>query len=259
MHSSKYDDATLMAYADGELESPLRDEIEKALAQDAALAQRVRRFSETAVLTREAYEEELKQPVPDALMAAVQAAIARHEPAASEAKPAAGARQASGWWQWLSGWMPAPAAMAASLVVGVLAGYAVVALRDGGDAPAPGGVVFDGREAARIASALSGSATGDSVQDAAGSVVIMHSVRDSRGNLCREFRLERTAGDAVAGVACRENKAWSIAFAQRAPAAQSGFSPASSTPALDAYLSTIGASTALSAEEESRALAEREP
>ena len=56
-------------------------------------------------------------------------------------------------------------------------------------------------------------------------------------------------------VACNAAGEWLISFAVSAPGDAGGYAPASSTEALDAYLSAIEAGEPLSAEEEAAALA----
>jgi len=65
-----YDDETLMAYADGELDAALTAEISAAMETDPVLAQRVERHRALRTQVAGAYATVLEQPVPERLLAA---------------------------------------------------------------------------------------------------------------------------------------------------------------------------------------------
>src|SRR4051812_1019476 len=60
----------LVAYVDGELDERQRGEVETWLAADAALRDRVARLGESASLIRAAFDETLREPLPERLIAA---------------------------------------------------------------------------------------------------------------------------------------------------------------------------------------------
>jgi anti-sigma factor RsiW len=68
---ARFDDETLMAYADGALDAPAAQRVAKATRADAALAARVETFRRTAALARAALAPVVDEPVPARLVAAV--------------------------------------------------------------------------------------------------------------------------------------------------------------------------------------------
>jgi anti-sigma factor RsiW len=92
------DDETLMAYADGHLPLMEAKRIEAAMAQDAVLAARVARFRAVRRALRAAYDDVVKEPVPDHLRALI-GDLATNEPA--EPQPVQTQSSVSGpmrWW-----------------------------------------------------------------------------------------------------------------------------------------------------------------
>ncbi len=71
-------DEQLMAYVDGELDADARAQIEAAMVSDAELARRVARQQRLREKLRAAFDEVLREPVPDRLLAA-----ARNAPGAA--------------------------------------------------------------------------------------------------------------------------------------------------------------------------------
>ena len=65
-----YDDETLMAYVDGELDAARRAEIAAALARDPGLARRIESQRVLRARVSDAFAPVLEQPVPEALRAA---------------------------------------------------------------------------------------------------------------------------------------------------------------------------------------------
>jgi anti-sigma factor RsiW len=63
-------DEQLVAYLDGELDEAERAEIADQLEHDAELAARAQRLSESAALLRAAFDEVLREPLPERLIAA---------------------------------------------------------------------------------------------------------------------------------------------------------------------------------------------
>jgi len=120
-------DELLVAYLDGELDERRAAEVEDWLDRDPALRERVALLGESAALIKAAFDEDLREPVPDRLIAA-----ARGETLAAAQSPAAEAEnvvqfRAKGkpkpplhmrWWVTI----PAAASLF-GLVVGAGAGY----------------------------------------------------------------------------------------------------------------------------------------
>ncbi|MGB8182963.1 MAG: NepR family anti-sigma factor, partial [Stellaceae bacterium] len=63
-------DETLIAYLDGELDEPDTLEVIRALACDERLQAHAERLNASARLIRAAYDDVLREPVPDRLIAA---------------------------------------------------------------------------------------------------------------------------------------------------------------------------------------------
>jgi len=193
------DDETLMAYADGEL-SPLEAKrIEVAMAEDKVLAARVARFRAVRRALRTAYDSVAAEPVPERLRALL-GDVASHEPA-EDRKPTVTnlstvreerAARAFG--------PPAWAAMAASLVVGVLAGGTLLSQR--GPFVGEPGNLYAGADLTRVLDTQLASAP----ENANAPTRIGVTFRNRDGDICRTF----TQGNAVSGLACRDNRRWAV-------------------------------------------------
>ncbi len=175
-----YSDDTLMAYADGELEPAERAAIEQAMRTDPAIAATVERHRALRADVAAAFAGILDEPVP-----------ARLQPPAPVVSLAV-ERDKRRRWSW-----PEWGALAATLVVGVLAGRMI----PGGGGPAIAGngnqVVAQGELAAALDRQVGGKAEG------AVKVGVSFAARD--GAYCRGFVM-----GASAGLACREGGQWKI-------------------------------------------------
>jgi len=175
-----YSDDTLMAYADGELEPAERAAIEQAMRTDPAIAATVERHRALRADVAAAFAGILDEPVP-----------ARLQPPAPVVSLAV-ERDKRRRWSW-----PEWGALAATLVVGVLAGRMI----PGGGGPAIAGngnqVVAQGELAAALDRQVGGKAEG------AVKVGVSFAARD--GAYCRGFVM-----GAAAGLACREGGQWKI-------------------------------------------------
>ncbi|EKF60490.1 putative transmembrane anti-sigma factor [Agrobacterium albertimagni AOL15] len=252
-------DEMLMAFADGELAPAEQEEIEKALAEDDELAERLAVFMDTRHELAATMKPLIDVPVPAALEASLTAAIATArqaqatpqtsskaaEPHTIETvvplRPRASSPSAarSTGSAISSPWGMALAASFVGIVVG-LGGF----LLGQSTGVAPDGANLALNEA--LETLPSGAdrdvpATGESLH-------MIASFRDAEGHLCREY--ERKAANAVTmAVACHGPAGWQTRFALTNPVAE-GYVPASTTDTLDAFLSGIGAGAPLSPEEE---------
>lgn len=190
-----FSDEILMAYADGELEPALRDEVEQAMRGDPAVAAAVERHRALRADVFAAFAGVLDEPVP-----------ARLQPHATagghvrvDALLAARATPLPARWSW-----PQWGAMAASLVVGVLAGALGWQGTHGGASPASfarqdGALVAQGE----VARALSRQLASEQGEKADIRVGVSFQAKD--GSYCRSFTLGATGG-----LACRSGGQWRV-------------------------------------------------
>ena len=237
-----FDDETLMAFADGELDGAQSLALEEALARDEALAERLAVFLDSRQMVGDALKPLIDEPVPEALRASVRQMVEK-----AQRKPPSGdnvvsfrpKQQQPTARRWL---MPVAASVVAA-ITGVI-GFSLGRM----DPSAPD-------LGADIAAALDREASGRDVALPASSTVlhVVASFRDERGELCREYELKQPESSTLI-VACRQNGTWATRLALTTPQAD-GYVPASSQETIDAYLSSIEAGAPLSPEEERAILA----
>jgi hypothetical protein len=184
------DDDKLVAYADGELEPAERAEIERAMASDAKLRERVTEHQRLRARLSASFDGALDEPVPERLLAAARGPTRRGEIVDLASQRAARWPAARQW-----------GAMAASLAAGLLIGIGVM------NAQAPLiAVTGDGMSAH---GALARALDTQLASDEAGAVRIGLSFRAQDGGYCRTFDLiERN----TAGLACRSGDGWNVAM-----------------------------------------------
>lgn len=256
MSQQPFDDATLMAYADGELDQETVIRLEAALANDADLRQRVAMFRKTRQLAKDAVRAAYDAPVPEALQQKVESLVkqdAEHssEPARDNVVPFAAAGKPSTAAPPRSRFA-LPMAASIALVVGLLGGLAINRLAV--DSGAPVEIAILQQEG--LADALGRVASGATAQLGGGDdrFRAIASFKDDGGAFCREFEVDQQDRTTLVAVACRQERKWNVQFAVVAGSSAEGYAPASSLEALDAYLSSIGASETLSADEEQQEL-----
>jgi hypothetical protein len=245
MTKQNFDDETLMAFADGELDEARTLAIEEALATDDALAERLAVFMDSRQLVG-ALKPLIDEPVPDALLASVRKmaedAQMRQTPLQDNVLAFRPRPQADAGVRMSPRWLAPLAASVVALITGVV-GFAI---GQSGSA--------SNESASAIAAALDREASGkDVVLGASGSVLhLVSTFHAEDGQLCREYEL-RDAASRTLTVACRLEGAWATRLALTTPVSE-GYAPASSQETVDSYLATIHAGTPLSGEEENRAL-----
>lgn len=192
-----YDDETLMAYADGELDEPTRAEISKAIEQDAELARRVAQHRALRAEVAGAFATVIDQPVPDRLRDAARAS--RSQDPATRGNvvqfPAQTSRPPARPWrarEWL--------AVAASMVLGFF--VAGKLLPEGGEVETRLNALVARGE---LTSALDAQLASNQAPDSA--VHIGLTFRDQQGAYCRTF-ISRSMS--TAGLACRRGDDWRI-------------------------------------------------
>ncbi len=219
-----FDDATLMAYVDGELDAATRASIAAACAADASLAARVEAQRELRRRVAAAYGPVLDQAVPErlaSLLATPTARVVEIDKARLRDKWRAAA------WQWRN-W----GAMAACLLLGIWLGRLWVAGEEANWVLTAAGQ-WQARGA--LAGALDESRSGSAAPAA---VALALSFVDRDGRYCRSFRLHEAA---VAGLACRSGDDWRIELLTRAPAVPSTGLRMAATPLPEPLLRQIDA------------------
>lgn len=262
-----WDDAQLMAWADGLLPPEEAAALEAAIEHDAALAHRAALMLPTRALVREAYDAQLAaEPVPAALHDAVQAMVAqdrarRAQTAQPQPAPTPRGRTAAttGWREALARLFTGfalPGAIAASVVFGGL-GYVIG--QSAAPTPATGTLLAAGSSAApALAALLDRLPSGEEARLDGAALGLVASFRDAQGRFCRDFSLTQADAARLEGVACRTpDGAWRVDYAALAPADNAAYTPAGPGSALDAYLAAIGAGQPLDDQAE-RALLKRE-
>ncbi len=192
-------DETLMAFADGELDTAAAAAVEAALHDDPRLAARVAEHRALRARVQAAFTEELAELVPrrlvDTAMRAQSAAV--DAPKIVPIDAARKRRERS----WRRAPLP-PLAMAASLALGIGIGFVAW------HSPVPilgenaqGALMADGSLARALSDQLAGPG-------AAGGVDIGLSFLSKSGSYCRTFRIAKAL--APAGLACRSGTDWRI-------------------------------------------------
>jgi len=165
----------IIAHVDGELSGAEAQRFAAEMAADPALAAAVARHRSLAARVNGAYAPVLDEPIPPRLLAVAGAANDRGRP-----------RRLAPW-----------AAIAASLVVGVVAGR--LALPGQGPLASDHGTLM---ARGQLASALSTELAGQP-----GVVKVGLTLKTADGRYCRTFE---SAADRLAGLACRQDGRWDV-------------------------------------------------
>ncbi|MHB8812910.1 MAG: anti-sigma factor family protein [Steroidobacteraceae bacterium] len=191
-----FPDEVLMAYADDELDARTRAAVEAAMVSDPEIARRVARHKALRSRFRSAFDKVLDEPVPTRLLKVMHGAPA--DSRENNIVPMRGrqARRARHW-SW-----PQWTAVAASLIVGVIAGRLALVRFPGPIVMRDGQVLASGA----LADALSNQLAAD--QSTANPVRIGVSFRSKSGQYCRTFDL--ASPGALAGLACRAAGEWRV-------------------------------------------------
>jgi hypothetical protein len=204
-------DETLMAYADGELDAATRSEVERAMQHDPALAERVRQHRGLRANVFAAFAPIAEEAVPPRLQAVTQTGkVIEMDAVRSDRRAAANAPRWS---------MPGWGAIAATLVLGVLAGsFGLKSVQ--GDPQVASGTDGALRAQGQLAEALGAQLAGAG----SGQVKLGISFVARDGNYCRSFMM-----GVAAGLACKDGTQWKIpVLAQAAPAADGAYRQAGS-------------------------------
>ncbi len=206
-----FSEETLMAYADGELDAEMRAAVEGKMAADPDLARRVAQHLLLARKIGAAFDPVLREAVPDRLKDTAAGTPDATVSVTADtgtvidlsrvrtAKPALPARTWS-WPQW--------SAIAASLVVGVLAGRIVLQDRSPLQlAMEVDGFVAHGALERALSTQLASTQAGDTP------IRIGISFLSKSGEYCRTFSLE----NGFAGLGCKAGPDWHLEVVARSP------------------------------------------
>lgn len=192
-----FDEATIMAYVDGECDAVTVKRIEKAIETDPALAKRIEKEHALRKKLSAHYDPVAEEAVPDRLAAMLAASAASNVDSSFTARQTEknlGKRQrrSMGIAQW--------GAMAATLALGVVVGQ--YGLGGGSDAPFAqqgGALVASGPLEDALETQLASAQTDDR------DFRIGLTFRAKAGNICRSF-----TGESVSGIGCREGQQWKM-------------------------------------------------
>jgi len=257
MSQMTFDDETLMAFADGELDEVTAKRVARAALEDTDVAARVAMFRSSRTLVSGAMKP-LDEAVPAGLSLSVAAMIERDREArardasVSSAYPvnvvSLGDRrtQRSRAPAWL---MP----MAAMLVlaIGGAGGY-FFGSSLGPQVP----VEFASIDDPDIIQALSEIPSGKAmdVPGTGRTIEPVLSFRLEDGTLCREYTLKGPDAKGVVSIACLEQDRWTTHLLMAATRPEEGFVPAGSAETIDAYLASIHAGSPLDGDAEDAVL-----
>ena len=238
-----FSDETVMAYADGELDAATRAAVEAAAASDPKLAQRIARHQALRQRLRSSFDPVLEEPLPERLVATARGLSSETRGAVVPLRRAAAAR-----WS-----LPQWAALAASLIVGLLLGPWL--MRGTQHAPivtSGGSLLAQGSLAHALSEQLASN------QSATAPVQIGVSFRSHSGAYCRTFALRESS--ALAGLACYEHDRWQVealATTSESEAAVGGYRTAASAlpPAIAGTLDALIAGEPLDVRAEAAARA----
>lgn len=208
-----FSDATLMAFADGELDVATCRAIEQAMRQDPAIAQRVAEHQALRAHVSAAFTPvpgeaarliaPLLQTAPPRGGVVIQLSAVRASKGQAPAVPVRSAPR----WSW-----PEWGALAVTLVLGLAAGRFALPLFEG-ESPVAMVNIAPGSGGALIAQGkLAGALTQASAGPAGSGVRIGLSFVSNQGNYCRSFALAGALPKPpMAGLACRSGHGWRIA------------------------------------------------
>jgi hypothetical protein len=227
------DDDRLMALADGEIDGDEAARLHAAIKSDPALAERYAFYAQTAGWAKMAARSDPAATVSPDLEARVRALAATTPPETGNVVPL---RRAAPRWQ--------PMALAASLalMVGLSAGMFLAP-----GAPETGAPLLSAAVQERLNTLPSGAEV--ALPDGR-RLSVVASFTDGAGAFCREYETAAEGGQGHVGIACRDGAAWSLRFAVATASQTTGYAPASSLDALDAFYAGAGASEPLSEEAE---------
>ena len=255
MINPEFDDETLVAFADGELNELARARVARAIAADPDIAARAEQFRLSRARVANSLKPLADNAVPPGLKLSVEAMIERDAEARARKTRSdnvvplglgAGRRRPPRTPPWF-----APLAACVVLMIGAAGGYLV-----GVTMPSQAQMEFASIRDPAIIQALSETPSGRQVDlKASGRTlepIVSFQLED--GTLCREFRLREANAKSVLSIACLQSDRWETQLLMAANVASDAYVPAGSTETIDAYLASIHAGAPLDGSAEEQAL-----
>jgi negative regulator of sigma E activity len=210
------DDEKLMAFLDGELLPEESAHILEAAKHDAGLQRQIDEQRRLKAQLNAQFDPVAEEAVPDRFMSLLGIEADKEETEqTAELVDFAAAKQdremrrnAYGEWRW-----PQLGAIAASLVIGLLAGQAIIGRSDAPSSSSAQGLVLAADDP--LANALDTQLA--STQDVGAPIRVGITFRNRQGQYCRTFD-----GPEINGLACRADGAWELALAVSDTASDSG-------------------------------------
>jgi hypothetical protein len=193
-------DEQFFAWLDGELDPADAARIEAEVAGDPRLSALAAEHRAMQGTLRGAFDRVIDAPVPDHLLAAARTSPQAQVIDFASAKRLRGARAWPSAGQW--------AAMAATLVIGVLIGMLAPQSREVTPVRVQGGKIY-------AAAALGNALNTELASARRGDVRIGLTFRDRAGNICRSFNDSNSSG-----LACRDPNGWQVRGLFGAPEGQ---------------------------------------
>jgi len=195
---------TLVAYADGQLNTNEVRRVETVLARDAEARKTVRQLRESAALLRAAFNEPINEPVPARILEAINSTVAE------QAVVTHGPGRRS-----LHHWSPALAASVAALLLGLGGSYFLADYRVGQELSRIELVRLADKQVkeAALYEALEKNISGRTVawenpdSGRSGSITPVRTFKNRQGQWCREYAASEALGndqDSRRAIACRQ-------------------------------------------------------
>jgi hypothetical protein len=196
-----FDDETLAAYVDGELDPATRALVETAVETDADVATRLKAQQDLKALLTGHYGRIADEPLPPRLLETIQVGA----PASAEVVDLAARRRPTAKAELTKPLprLPAWAGMAACLVVGLALGRLAL--------PPSVGLSGEAGQTLVASGPLARALNDQTAAETSGPIRIGLSFRDHGGAYCRTFQPNGREG--LAGLACRDAGAWRLRVA----------------------------------------------
>ena len=250
MSQMNFDDETLMAFADGELDEVTAMRVAGAVADDGEIAARVEMFRSTRSIMSDVMKPVASEKVPADLARSVAAMIereARNDTAASNVTPLEARRARP---RKVADWLMPVAAMLVLALGGAGGYFAGSALQP--HVPAEFASIDDPDIIRALSEIPSGRAV--DVPGTGRTIEPVLSFRLEDGTLCREYKLKGPDARGVVSIACLEQDRWTTHLLMAATRPEEGFVPAGSAETIDAYLASIHAGSPLDGDAEDEVL-----